>query len=804
MTSFRNRYSRAIWLATAATTAVFAAPALAQSHAFHITAEAAKDGVRAFAQQSESQVLVSDDVARGHRTNTLDGNYSVSDGLARLLAGSGLSAVATGTGSYAVVADTAPGQVQAEAATEVVVTAQKRSERLSTVPIPVSVVNTNALTDNGRVLLKDYYNTIPGLQVTPNYEQNQSLTIRGITTGNSAIPTVGFVVDDVPFGSPIAQGNSLPDIDPGDLDHIEVLRGPQGTLYGASSMGGLVKFVTKTPSTTAYSARVEAGTEFTEGGAKPGFQLRASANIPLGDTLAIRVSGFDRREAGYIDDPSLNEKDVNTFHSSGARVAAFWQATEHLSANFSALYQDDRGDGVNDVTVAPGVGDLQQKFIPNTGTSDRVTQAYSLTLKADLGNVHLVSLTGYNSSHYSDIFDFSAVFGANMNKTFGVTGAPYADDFKPSNLTEELRASGTFGSRVDWLVGAFVADDRNHLHQVAYAENPTTGQIVGDGDDGLYDYKYNEEALFTDLTWHATDRFSVQVGGRYSEIENRTGPYSVVEPIFTGNTTPVVQAVLDAKFHPFTFLVTPQYKLSNDVMVYARVASGFRPGGGNLVFPGVPAAFDPDTTENYEAGLKGDFLNHALSVDASLYHIDWKDIQVLERTTTNHAYTGNGGRAKSDGLELSVEARPWHGFDVSAWGDYDNAVLTEKLPTGATVFGAPGPRLPVSPRYSGNLSARQDFPLGNGVTGYAGGTLTYVGDRLGVFLAAGQTRQDYPAYTKLDLNFGARINDWTVNVYANNVTDERGVLEGGAGASIPTSFYYIRPRTIGVSVAKAF
>jgi iron complex outermembrane recepter protein len=785
---------------------------------FTIPAQPLPQALLTFAQQTHLSIVAPDELTAGLRSAAVSGVFTEKEGLRRLLSGSGLRFEFIDASSVRIYFEGKPASPKkataeerkpaaaAEAAEiqEVMVTAQKREQRLNDVPIPVTVLDTNKMTDSGQFLLKDYYNTIPGFAVTPSYEQNQSLTIRGITTGNSPIPTVGFLVDDVPFGSPIAQSSSLPDIDPGDLERIEVLRGPQGTLYGASSMGGLVKFVTRAPSTDAFSGRIEAGTEFARNGAEPGYQLRGSLNIPLTDTLAIRVSGFDRQEAGYIDDPTLNEKGVNEFHSSGGHFAALWKATDHFSVNFSALYQDDRGDGVNDVTVAPGVGDLQQKFIPNTGTSDRVTQAYSVTMKADFGDVHVQSLTGYNSSHYSDIFDMSNNFGSYMNKTFGVSGAPYADDFRPSNLTEELRANGTIGDKFEWLVGGFVADDQNHLRQTAYAANPTTGQIVGVGDDGFYHYKYNEDAVFTDLTYHATDKFSVQIGGRYSEIENRTGPYSVVEPIFTGNTTPVIQSVLHAKFHPFTHLFTPQYQLSKDVMVYARLASGFRSGGGNLLFPGVPATFNPDTTENYELGLKGDFFNHALSVDASVYHIDWNNIQIQERTSTNHGYIGNGGRAKSEGIELSVEAHPWTGATISAWGDYDDAVLTEKFPTGATIYGAVGNRLPISPTYSGNFSARQEFPLSNGITGFAGGTITYVGDRLGVFLAHGLTRQDFPAYTEVDLNFGATTKGWTVNIYANNLTDERGVLQGGAGYSNPTTFYYIRPRTVGLSVSKTF
>ena len=800
---------------------ILAGTAAAQSRDFDIAAGDLKGALDAYARQAGIQLIYDSDAIRGKRTAGVHGALSPEQALKALLSGTGLEIQRDISGAVAIraashpkpagaagkPAESAAGRPAEPAAIqEIMVTAQKREERLSDVPIPVTAIDTEKLTDSGAVLLKDYYNTIPGFQVTPAYEQNQLLTIRGINAGNSAIPTVGFVIDDVPFGSPIAQGNSIPDIDPGELDHIEVLRGPQGTLYGASSMGGLVKFVTKTPSADAFSGRIEAGTEGTRNGAEPGFQVRGSLNVPLvAEQLAIRVSGYQRQDPGYIDDPTLNQKGVNEIHSGGGRFAALWKPSDWLSIDVSSLYQDDRGDGVSDVTVAPGVGDLQQKFIPNTGPSQRITQAYSLTIKADLGDVNLVSLTGYNSNHYRDRFDFSAVFGANMNKTFGVSGAPYSDDFRPSNLTEEIRASGSIGDKFEWLIGGFLADDRNDLRQIAYAENPATGQIVGVGDDGIYHYRYHEYAGFTDLTYHLTDEFSIQGGVRYSSVENQTGPYSIIEPIFTGNSIPVIQNVLDARFHPVTFLVTPQYNLSQDVMVYARIASGFRPGGGNLVFPGVPVTFNPDMTDTYEIGLKGDFLDRKLSIDASVYYIDWNNIQILERTPTNHGYTGNGGQAKSEGVELAVTAHPWAGSTLAAWGDYDDAALTQAFPPGATVFGAAGSRMPVSPTYSANMSVRQEFPLWSELTGFAGAAASYVGDRVGNFLAAGQVRQNYPAYTKFDLTGGARTGDGvTVNLYATNVTDKRGILEGGTGSSIPTSFYYIRPRTVGISVAKTF
>jgi outer membrane receptor protein involved in Fe transport len=688
----------------------------------------------------------------------------------------------------------------------VVVTAQKREERLQDVPIPVSVLNADALAQDGKVLLRDYFSSVPGLMITPLYESNQSLTIRGITTGGNSTPTVGVVIDDVAFGNPFAQGNSIPDIDPGDLERIEVLRGPQGTLYGANSMGGLLKFVTRAPTTDSYSGRVEFGTESVHNGAEPGFQVRGSANIPLGDSFAVRVSGFRRQDAGYIDDPALHLSGVNKHEVDGARLSALWKQSENLSVNLTALYQHDRGYGVSDVTVAPGMGDLQQNFIPNIGASDRKVQAYSATVKASFDAVNVLSVTGYNQTRYQDLWDASAAYGASASKLYSVTGAAFADNFHPTNLTQEVRINVPIGTKIEWLAGGFYANDKNVVHQVIAGEDASTGRIAGLGLDGIFDYAYKEYAGFTDVTFKATEHFDVQVGGRYTAIRQSSGPTHQIAPFSNaGSLTPVIGAELDSNVSAVTYLVTPRYKLTPDVMVYARLASGYRPGQPNTPGIGaVPPRANPDKTYNYELGVKGDLLDRMLSVDASIYYIDWKDIIIAQRTPTGFGYNGNGGGAKSEGVELAVDVRPWQGFTVSTWGAYSNAVLTEAFPPGTTVAGADGDRLPQAPRFSANLSAQQQFPLGANVTGFVGGAVSYIGDRLSVFRAAGLPRQDFPGYTKADLSAGAIFDSWRVNVYINNVTDRRGVLQGGLGYLIPSSFFYIPPRTTGVSVSKTF
>ena len=291
---------------------------------------------------------------------------------------------------------------------EIIVTAQKRNERLQDVPIPVTAISADTLVSNNQLRIQDYYTSIPGLNVTPVAEGSyQSLTIRGISTGVVANPTVGVTVDDVPYGTSTSNGGGgtgqiVPDVDPGDLARVEVLRGPQGTLYGASSMGGLLKFVTVDPSTDGVSGRVEADLSSVYNGVDLGYGMRGSANIPLSDTFAVRASGFTRLDPGYINNVETGERGVNQAQADGGRLSALWRPSEVFSLKLSAVYQKIRGDGPPDVEetingyVGPALGDLQQYHIRGSGHYERSLQAYSATVTAKLGSAELTAISGYN------------------------------------------------------------------------------------------------------------------------------------------------------------------------------------------------------------------------------------------------------------------------------------------------------------------------------------------------------------------------------------------------------------------------
>ncbi len=667
---------------------------------------------------------------------------------------------------------------------EIVVTAQKRLERLQDVPVPVSVIDAQALANNNKVLLRDYLPTVPGVNLAPGGQGVQTIAIRGITTGTGN-PTVAVLIDGVTYNQAtnIAGGRVVPDFDPGDLARIELLRGPQGTLYGAASLGGLLNFVTRDPSPQKLAGRFEAGINSVRNGEDPGYNLRGSVNVPLADTFAIRASAFSRLDAGFIDDPSLGLRAINDAHARGGRLAGLWSPSDKFSLRLSAIAQRIKSDGAS--TADLGLGDLEQSRVKDSGTFDRKSQFYSAIAKAKLGRVDATSITGY-SVNTIDAYEDSG--------TGTSTALAIIDGRK---FTQELQFSVPLGNRFEWLLGAVYTDEDGELDYTGYTADRVSGAKLATQFNQRVPTTLEEYAGFTDLTVHFTDRFDVQAGLRRSEIRQTSAT------INSGVPNPALDLKVDTS--ATTYLFTPRFKVTQNLMVYARMASGYRIGGPNAFSGGViPAAFDPDKTQNYEAGAKGAFLDGALTIDASLYYIDWKEIQFnLLNPVNNRTYTANGSDAKSQGLELAVEVRPVQGLTIGGWIAFDTAELTEDFPVTATAIGRKGDRLPYSARESGHLSVRQEFPLWNDFTGFVGGAFSYVGDRVGPF-RAGVERQPYPSYTQLDLDVGLTNDKWLFNIFATNLGDKRGVINGGLGVPSPTQFHYITPRTVGMSISRSF
>jgi iron complex outermembrane receptor protein len=693
----------------------------------------------------------------------------------------------------------------------ITVTAQKREERLQDVPLAVTALTAGSLAESHQLQLKDYYASVPGLNVNSIGNGQTSISIRGINTGGTTNSTVGVTIDDVPYGSSSVLGYAsltIPDIDPSDLSHIEVLRGPQGTLYGASSLGGLVKFVTKEPSVEAFSGHAQFDMTQVEKG-ELGYGVRAGVNIPLSDTVALRASGFYRLDAGFVDNIGVKE-DANDTDVYGLRASLLWRPSDAFSIKFNAHSQRTEGNDTAQVDadwrLHPTRGDLKHQRLPGSGWYDIKSDQFSAVVNASFAGLDLVSVTAYGVTEYSGVID-SANFAAAANAYFGVSGAGLLNDFETKKFTQELRLSST-GERFDWLVGGFYTDEDTPADQQVLAIDPATGATAGLILESYFPTTFEELAFFANFTVHVTDRFDIQFGGRYSDIrqtyrEVDTGALFGPDPLIT--TTPAFNS--DAT----TFVVSPSFKISDDLMIYARVASGYRAGGPNPGAPlGLPISYEPDETINYEIGAKGMLFDGILSFDAAVYYIDWTDIQLqLRDPATNFAYFSNAGEAKSEGLEITLQARPTDGLSIASTLAWNSAELSEPLPAGGPVADK-GDRLPYSAPFTGSLSVDQDFPMAGDLTAFVGASLSHVGKRRADFVTAGNLRTELPEYTTWNVRGGVRADTWTFNVFINNVNDTRGILDGRPliqGRQTAADAFvvnYVTPRTYGMSFSKSF
>jgi outer membrane receptor protein involved in Fe transport len=561
-------------------------------------------------------------------------------------------------------------------------------------------------------------------------------------------------------------------------------------------MGGLLKFVTVDPSTEQLNGRLQSSVSSLSHGDDMGYSVRGAINIPVSDTFAVRTSAFTRSDPGYIDNVQTGEDDVNKTDVNGGRISALWRPNASFSLKLSGLLQNSRRDGASTIEVQPGLTDLETRALRGTGWFKKKVQAYSGIATFKPGDAELTSLSGWSRNSFKASIDFSDAFAP-----FGLDAVPNIGDIKTEKLSQELRLSMPLSAKVDWLFGAFYTDEDSFNEVDSSLADIDTGETIVPLLHREIPTTFEEYAAFTDFTFHVRDRFDIQVGGRGSE--NRQTYRARTVNGAGDSTTPRYRT----KDSAFTYLLTPKFKVSPDLMLYARLASGYRAGGINsgAELNDYPIDFGADKTQNYEIGVKGNAFDRLLTFDASVYYISWKDLQIiLTDPVSQEGYIVNAGRAKSQGVELSLESRPLTGLRIATWMAWGDPVLTEDFPPLSAAFGVSGNRLPDSSRLSGNFSIDQEFPLGSVATAFVGGSISYIGDRKGVFTAT-PLRQTYPAYAQTDLRAGMNYNDWTLNLFVNNLTDKRGLLSGGLGNQVnELAFTYIQPRAVGLSVAKTF
>jgi outer membrane receptor protein involved in Fe transport len=690
---------------------------------------------------------------------------------------------------------------------EVVVTADKRPELAKNVPASITAVTGAKLQDIAATKLDDYVQLIPGLTVSNVSMATGStqLTVRGVTTGPGGNPTVGVYVDDSPFGGSTEFGGfTIPDLDPQDLARIEVLRGPQGTLYGAGAMGGLLKYVTADPDPTHVFGRVEVDASSTEHGGS-GWGVRGAVNLPLGQDMALRLSGYDRQDPGYVDNVLTGESNVNKTDVYGGRAAFGWRLNEDWKVRLSAIYQYQKGAGplveYDPFTFKPLYGDLKESDAIHSDISSQKLQAYSVEIEGKLSDfATFTSATAYDRQDMSFAVDYTPLVTGLIDGVFGVpdAGLSVVDNVGVDKFTQEFRLASPNDGKLTWLVGAYYTHEQTSV----VFQSPVFDMITGAPITGLPTFlgggvsaRFQEEALFGDLTYHFTPAFDVTAGLRYSHNDQRD--VTVTGGILTAPTNADVKSDDSST----TFLITPRWHLDDNTMVYARIATGYRPGGPNTGIGGTPLTYAPDRVTNYEIGVKTDLLDRKLSLDADAYWIDWKNIQVQE-VSAYGSFIANGSAAVSRGVEGAVQWRPVGPLTLFANVAYQDAYVTEDFPAGGAVAVA-GDRLPLTPLWSGAAGGEYVFPLSGDWNARIGADWRHVGRTEGSFSNPGLPRFEHPAYDVEDLHAGVSNDVWRLMVYAKNLGDARGqTADLNLGPFTRVSI--IQPRTVGVSLSRSF
>ena len=697
---------------------------------------------------------------------------------------------------------------------DIIVTANKRRERLLDVAGSVSAVQGEDLQQRQALDLQDIAKSVAGLNLqqggTPGITR---IILRGQNSGGDSA-TVASVVDDAPLSFSAANTNGgliASDFDTYDMQRVEVLRGPQGTLYGATAEGGLIRYVTNQADPAGFRFGAEAGASTVAHGDAAG-QGKAYVNVPLADNAAVRATGFYVGLPGWGRNPLIGAKDINDGERWGVRGNLYWEPTQGLVIRGLALYQHGKFNGNGSVQVN-GIanpanpfglvdGYSYNSYIKPFSKSDY--QLYSLNISDDIGFATISSITSYGKIKVDSVNDLIAY----ANLLAPSTVVPAQTLVSNEKISQELRLaskpdSSLFGARFDWQGGLFYTRERVRLAQnydlQSYPARTSLGALV----TSAVPSRYQDFAGYLDATLHFSPSFDVEAGVRVSHNKQRN--QTTTGGLLAGGVTTTFPEVRQSET-AVTYQVAPRFHFTPDMMLYARVASGYRPGGPALPVPGGPASlptsFRHDRTVNYEIGVKGQLFDRKVTVDVAAFYIDWTDIQIISNVVVNGTqfnFTGNAGKAVSKGVEWNLAWTVAPGLTLGDLGAYTDAHLTRDAPA---IGGNNGDDLPYVANINNTVRVDYEQSLSGDWAGFVGGSWSYFGHRYSDF----PQHVKLPTYSSFDAQLGVRNGRYTVELYAKNVSDQRGITSYVPFTAFNNTGYagIIRPRTIGIRVAADF
>ena len=755
---------------------------------------------------------------------------------ARFYSGVSLAALIAGTSwlssAFAAGTDANPAGAQdGNTIEEVVVTARKRSELEQSSPVTLQAFSQQKIAELNITDFEDYARFAPSISYNSSGPGQDTIVIRGVaaSTGNRAGESPAALYLDE---QPLTSNALMPDPRIVDVERIEVLPGPQGTLYGASSQSGTVRILTNKPNLDSFEGMAQVTGSTTEHGSGS-YDINGMVNVPIvDDKLAIRISGFDSEYGGFIDNvpgttpggthnnDAIAKDDVNLERQKGIRAAVRWEISSRVTFTGSYTFQDTDQHGPS--SYDPAVGDLETvRFFKEFFKDD--WQQFAATIDADLGFADLVATSAYYTRHIHNISDNTAYMQflthlAKSNPTyysfynFGPDPLGYYDfRLKEHRFTDEVRLSSKPGSRWNWIVGAFYQEMKEHTlanaHIINYEDTPSYASVaayLSKPTDVYFHqqvvYDRSQVAFFGELSYDITDQLTATIGSRYF-IASNDGEIDTQIP----EGLPVEHSPLKAPQTGYTPKAELSYKINDDALVYALYSQGYRLGGANRDKPGlaVPLQYQPDKLTNYELGAKTEWFDNRLLVNLSAYWMHWDNFQLNIRNPNPATYyfvTANVGQAEIKGIELETEAHPIDHLTIGAAGTVLNSALSKPAPF---LDNAPaGTRLPVTPELKYSLYVDYRFPLALiGAQGYVRADVSHTGDSTNNVDPT--MAMVLPAYTTVNFQTGFDRDNFTLNLFANNLFDERAITFINPEVYDHTQTP-IRPREIGITITQHF
>lgn len=702
----------------------------------------------------------------------------------------------------------------------VVVTATLRTETAQQVAGPVAAFGADDMRRLGAHTVADLAGFVPGMNYLQETAGSNLLVLRGVTTGTTQLGgAVAMYLDGVPIGAstPFGLGASAFNVNSFDLNRVEILSGPQGTLYGANALGGAIKYVTAAPVGGDFSVLGESQVSGTAHGGV-NHDLHVALDLPLG-SAAIRLDGISDYEAGFITDPDHGKTGIGDARTGGGRLSVLLHPLPDLTLRLGAFYQSVDSNGLqtafrDPVTHFPIKGFYGQSY-PFTQAQYDQLSLISGTADWDLHWARLTSVTGYQFGYGRKLLDESVAYDAILAPVYGaaVANLPLGIQFDVDTrkFTQEIRLASADGVPLQWLAGLFYDSEetgkRFHFINGADPAGLFQGLKLIDADIPSH---YREIALFADGTYEFDEAFDVTLGLRYSQ-DHQTYRQTT-QGLLNSAAMPRAVTTLAAPSSDesvLTFLFNPRYRVSDTAFVYGRIANGYRPGGPNFVTAtslNTPN-FGADRLWNYELGLKSTLLDGRAQFDLSVYDIEWTDIQLNE----NHGGINqieNAGDARVQGLEASANYRLSGGLLLGATASFTDARLT--TPVAGLGLAVPGTRLPLSPRFSFALAASRTVQLGDGYALQVRVTDRYLGDR-NIGYAGSLVDRLYilPAYNTVDTALAFSLpGGISLEGFVRNLFDVRGevsatTLSNQYVAAAPVPVNLSQPRTIGLTARAA-